>query len=105
MPHSHTSLGAWLAQACDGLNDDAGRPGRFGAQNVGAGEIQTGDEGRVFPATVLFPSSAEDREQLQSAGSFPLPRWLGGFAVAASRRFMARSNRCTGVRWSSTSST
>jgi hypothetical protein len=54
--------------------------GTFGAQNVGAGEIHTGDEGRVFPVTVLFPTSAEDRVEIvwkdDSAKRAPVQVWL-----------------------------
>jgi hypothetical protein len=54
---------------------------------------------------VASPSHPANYRFFSVRGRPPLPRWLGGFGVAASRRLIARSKRCTGVRWSLTSST
>ena len=57
----------------------------------------------TLPFPVLRAACQGNARHSQPADLSPLRRGLGG--VAASRRLIARSNRCTGVRSSSTSST
>jgi hypothetical protein len=79
----------------------------FGTEQMGTGEIQTGDEGLVFPVTVLFPRSAEDRVEIvwkdDERKRDPAQVWIrgeksrwrtpAGLTVGLALRFVERLNR------------
>jgi hypothetical protein len=89
---------------------------KFGSEELGSGEIYTG-EGRIHPVTVLFPTSAEDRVEIvwwdQARKRSPAQVWIRGersrwrtrmgLTVGMDLRSVERLNRrpfaLTGFHW------